>query len=46
MERVVSRNEEPGEVGQELTSKVKEDQEKVDESDTSDDIDLGGTWCC
>lgn len=43
IQRVVSRNDKARKVGQKLTSIVKEDQEEVDKSEASDDVDLGSS---
>jgi hypothetical protein len=41
LERVVTREEETGEVDKELSSDVEEDQEEVDSDEAENDIDLG-----
>jgi len=41
LERVVARNDEAGEIDQELASNVEEDEEEVESPKAEDDIDLG-----
>lgn len=41
LERVVARDNETGEVGQELTTEVEDDQEEVEADQTEDGISLG-----
>jgi hypothetical protein len=41
LERVVTGEEETGEVNEELASDVEENEEEVDADETQDDIDLG-----
>jgi hypothetical protein len=41
LERVVTGEEETGEVNEELASDVEENEEEVDADQTQDDIDLG-----
>lgn len=41
LERVVARDQESSDVGQELTAKVKDDKEKVERDETDDGVGLG-----
>lgn len=41
LERVVARDQESSDVGQELTAKVKDDKEKVERNETDDGVGLG-----
>jgi hypothetical protein len=41
LHRVVARDEEAGEVGQELTAKVKDDHEEVEDNKADDSVGLG-----
>lgn len=41
LERVVARDHESSDVGQELTAKVKDDKEKVERDETDDGVGLG-----
>lgn len=41
VQRVVTRDDKPGNVDEELSSNVEEDQEEVETSETEDNVDLG-----
>lgn len=41
MKRVIARNQESGEINQELASNVEEDEEEVDSHQTEDGVHLG-----